>query len=85
MTVKGSPDGLGRRLAELPWVTHVTVTQENRASRWQINVSQAGIAETNLLRYILSDQGVIVTEFNRKKYELEEVFMEIVKGDGNDS
>ena len=26
---------------------------------------------------------VTVTEFSRKKYELEEVFMEIVKGDGD--
>jgi hypothetical protein len=32
----------------------------------------------------MSDSAVTVLAFNRKKYELEEVFMEIVKGDGND-
>lgn len=85
MTVKGHPAGLDRRLAELPWVTDTTVMQENGASRWQIHVSEAGIAERNLLRYVLADQCVIVTEFNRKKYRLEEVFMDIVKGDGNDN
>jgi len=30
---------------------------------------------------VLADRNLTVTEFSRKKYELEEVFMEIVKGD----
>lgn len=83
LTVKGAPNGLGERLAELPWVETTTVAQRNGASIWQVGVSDETAAEANLLRHVLTDQRVTVIEFSRKKYELEEVFMEIVKGDGD--
>jgi len=82
---KGTPDGLRKRLDNLPWVTNTSVTQNNGASVWQVSVSDKAAAEADLLRQVLLDPDVTVTEFSRKKYELEEVFMEIVKGDGNDS
>ncbi len=85
VTVKGSPQGFGERLAELSWVTHVSAKQYDGASVWQIGVSDEAVAETALLRFVLEDRNVTVTEFSRKKYELEEVFMEIVKGEGNGS
>lgn len=81
VTVKGQPNGLAKRLQELPWVTGTTVTQQNGTSTWQITVSEEASAEANLLRHILGDPEVLITEFSRRKYELEEVFMEIVKGD----
>jgi ABC-2 type transport system ATP-binding protein len=81
VALKGAPDGLGERLAELPWVTHTVVAQHNGASLWQVSVSDEATAETTLLRHVLADQQVTVIEFSRKKYELEEIFMEIVKGD----
>ena len=83
VVLEGSPNGLGKRLAELPWVAHTTVAQRNGTSVWQVSVSDEAAAKKNLLRYMLADPAATVTEFNRKKYELEEVFMEIVKGDGN--
>ncbi|GAP10096.1 ABC-type multidrug transport system, ATPase component [Bellilinea caldifistulae] len=83
MTIKGEPEGLGEKLANLPWVTHTSVSQHNGSSLWQISVNDEVEAETNLLRYVLADEMITVTEFNRKKYELEEVFMEVIKGDGN--
>lgn len=83
VALKGSPQGLGARLAELPWVTHTSVTEHNGVSHWQISVSDEALAEATLLRHVLADQNMTVVEFSRKKYELEEVFMKIVKGDGN--
>lgn len=83
LTVKGPPNGLGERLSDLPWVTHTTVNQQNGSSIWQISVSNEQAAEVILLRHVLTDRHVTVTEFSRKKYELEEVFMEIVKGNNN--
>jgi ABC-2 type transport system ATP-binding protein len=83
LTVKGAPDGLGERLAELPWVETTTVAQRNEVSIWQVGVSDEMTAEASLLRHVLADHRVTVIEFSRKKYELEEVFMEIVKGDGD--
>lgn len=80
VTLKGSPDGLGKRLTELPWVTHTTEIHRNGNSVWQVSISDEGAAEDGLLRYILEDRRLKVTEFSRKQYELEEVFMAIVKG-----
>ena len=79
----GASDRLGARLAELPWVSGSTVTQHNGGSRWQVSVSDEAAAEAGLLRHVLADSTATVTEFSRKKYELEEIFMEIVKGDGD--
>jgi ABC-2 type transport system ATP-binding protein len=83
VTVKGNPNGLDRRLAALPWVTGTVVTQQPGSSTWQIGVREESTADVHLLRNILADPQVAVTEFSRKKYELEEVFMEIVNGEGN--
>ena len=84
VTLKGGgSNGLGERLAQLPWVVHTTVTQRNGTSMWQVSVSDEVAAEMHLLRSVMADPTVMVTEFSRKKYELEEVFMDIVKGDGN--
>ncbi len=83
VATKGAPDGLGARLAELPWVTHSLVTRHNGTSLWQVSVGDEAAAEASLLRHVLADPAATVTEFSRKKYELEEVFMEIVKGDGD--
>ena len=84
VTLKGGgSNGLGERLAELPWVAHTTVTQRNGTSMWQVSVSDEASAEIHLLRSVMADPTVMVTEFSRKKFELEEVFMDIVKGDGD--
>jgi len=83
LAIKGSPNGLGERLSGLPWVANATETRKNGSSIWQVSVSDETAAEKNLLRHILADEKLTVTEFSRKKYELEEVFMEIVKGDGD--
>lgn len=83
LIIKGPSNDLGERLSSLPWVTHTSLSQHNESSIWQVGVSDAAAAEEILLRHILSDPSLRVTEFSRKKYELEEVFMEIVKGDGD--
>jgi ABC-2 type transport system ATP-binding protein len=83
VTVKGVPEGLDKQLAGLPWVTNSTMAQHNGSSTWQVSVSDEAAAEAHLLRHIQENPQVTVTEFSRKKYELEEVFMEIVIGDND--
>jgi ABC-2 type transport system ATP-binding protein len=83
IALKGRRNGLDERLAKLPWVTHTTVAQQNGTSVWQVSVSDEAAAEKDLLRYVLADPAMVVTEFSRKTYELEEAFMDIVKGEGN--
>jgi ABC-2 type transport system ATP-binding protein len=83
VALKGGSNGLGERLGVLPWVAHATVAHHDGTNVWQISVSNEAVAEKDLLRFLLADPAVTVAEFNRKKFELEDVFMEIVKGDGN--
>ena len=49
----------------------------------RVSVSDEAAAEARLLRHVQENPQVTVTGFSRKEYELEEVFMEIVKGDSN--
>jgi ABC-2 type transport system ATP-binding protein len=83
--LKHTPENLERQLAAVPWVTRTSLVQRNGADIWLVGVSDEAAANKELLRLVLSDPEVEITEFNRKKYELEEVFVEIVKGDNHDS
>jgi len=79
--VKGDGGSAKTRLAQQPWVTSVTTESSNSTTTLQVNVTDTGAAEAQLLRLILADTGATVTEFGRKKYNLEEVFLGIVEGD----
>jgi ABC-2 type transport system ATP-binding protein len=81
--LKGPTDRLRERLSELSWVKNTTVKNQNGSSLWQISVSEESAAESSLLRHILDDRRLTVTKFSRKKYELEEVFMQIIRGDSD--
>lgn len=83
--LKGSSGTVDQRLGQLPWVTHTSLVKRNGVDIWQVGVSDEAAAERELLRFVLTDPETMVTSFNRKKYELEEVFMDIVKGDSNES
>lgn len=81
--IKDETTPLDQLLKKVPWVADTYLQQRNGASIWQISVNDEAAAEKELLRLVLSDPTVKVTEFHRKKFELEEVFMDIVKGDEN--
>lgn len=84
VVLKGRADRLGERLAGLPWVTQTHTNTHNGNTVFQVSISDEGAAEADLLRFVLADPAITVTEFSRKKYELEEVFMAIVKGAHNE-
>src|SRR5512137_1707646 len=83
VTVKGSTDHIEERLRQLSWVTQTRAARHNGSTIWQVGVSDEAAAEAHLLRHILADEAVVVTDFNRKKYDLEEVFMNLVQGENN--
>jgi ABC-2 type transport system ATP-binding protein len=86
LMVKGDGQSAKARLSQQAWVTSVITTAHNGSTGLQVNVTDAGAAEAQLLRLVLADSGATVTEFGRKKYNLEEVFLGIVEGDnGNDN
>jgi ABC-2 type transport system ATP-binding protein len=66
-----------------PWVTSVTEVPGNGYLSWSVGVTDEAAAESNLLRMVLSEPAATVVEFGRKKYNLEEVFLNIVQGGNN--
>jgi ABC-2 type transport system ATP-binding protein len=80
MALKGDPARAQQRVAAQPWVSNITATPANTHTAWQVTVTDEAAAEEQLLRLVLADDQVNVLEFGRKKYELEEVFLDLVEG-----
>jgi len=85
LIVKGEGESAKTRISQEAWVTSVTAESSNGTTALQVNVTDEGAAESQLLRLVLEDSGATVTEFGRKKHNLEEVFLGIVEGDKNDN
>lgn len=81
LTVRGDGRIAQDCIAGQPWVSSVTLASSNGSTSMQVKVTDEKIAEDQLLRLALSDPQTTVTEFGRKKHNLEEVFLEIVSGD----
>jgi ABC-2 type transport system ATP-binding protein len=79
VTTKGGIDGIEGRLAGQPWIRQIDAARRDGAVAWQIGVTDEEAAEARLLRLVLADENVIVTGFQQKRYELEEVFMKLVE------
>lgn len=79
----GDLDAARKNVESQTWVSEVQVTQEEGGATWIIAVSDADMAEAQLLRLLLSDGDLVVTDFRRRQYELEEIFFDIVEGGGD--
>ena len=79
VTLEGALDAVHARVSALPWVAGMETLHRNGTTTWQINVNDEHAAKAQLLRHILSDARVTVTGFAQKKYELEEIFMNLVE------
>jgi ABC-2 type transport system ATP-binding protein len=66
-----------------PWVTAVQVEQSDGRANWLVTVSDANVAEDQLLGLAMSEPGVKVTSFGQSKYDLEDVFMNLVGGNSH--
>jgi len=68
------------RLEKLPWVSGIKATSLEAQTTWQVSVTDEAAAKSELFRILVCDENVIVLEYGRKKYELEDVFLNIVEG-----
>lgn len=76
------------RLTEQTWLADIQGqdTDEGAARhRWSVAVSDPEAAEAQLLRVLLADPTLVVTDFRRRSYELEDVFVQLVEGGEDDS
>jgi ABC-2 type transport system ATP-binding protein len=77
--LKGQIEEARQQVQSQPWCRAIKSTQKQEETVWQVSVSDSTAAETNLLKLLVNDP-VVVTEFRRKQYELEDVFMQVVEG-----
>ncbi len=80
MKVKGCDEAIRNAVRAQPWVSSLTETPVNGYTSWSVRVTDEAAAENNLLRMILSEPAASVVEFGRQKYDLEDVFLNIVEG-----
>jgi ABC-2 type transport system ATP-binding protein len=80
LKIKGNSDLARSTLEGQEWVTNIQETELPDGASFFVSVSDEAVAEEKLLRLLLVDATTIVTEFGRKKYELEEIFFNLVQG-----
>ncbi len=83
VTLRGETQQAYQKLSDQSWVQEIKTSGENGTTTWVVSVTDADIAEQRLLRVLMTDEDLVVTEFGRKEYELEEIFLSIVEGGGN--
>ena len=83
VVIKGDPSELERQILNQAWVSGIDVISGDEQTTWQVRVTDDEAAEVRLLPLLTGDEHTTVTEFGRKKYELEEIFLDIVEGDNH--
>lgn len=83
VVIKGNPDAAHARVVSQPWVSKINATTAGSQTTWQISVTDEAAAEAQLLQLVQTDKQVMVIEFGRKKYKLEDIFLSIVEGGNN--
>lgn len=81
LALKGKVEPVRERLEAQSWVLSVRAGESDGQTTWRVYVSDEEAAEARLLRLVLSDPEVTVTEFGRVRSGLEDVFMQLVGGD----
>jgi ABC-2 type transport system ATP-binding protein len=80
LAFRGDDRAVRDQLMTYPWISDIAVTAENGAHSVAVTVTDEEAAESNLLRSVVSRNDVLVTAFGRKQNNLEDVFLNLVKG-----
>jgi len=83
LEIEGQAGQAQAQIAEQAWVSNIDVASAHGQTTWQVTVTDDEAAKAQLLRMVLADERLTVTNFGRKTYELEEIFMNIVEGDNH--
>jgi ABC-2 type transport system ATP-binding protein len=86
LVVRGDGASTQACLKQQPWVSSIAAKRVNGHTELQVTCKDLEAAERRLLRVALEDPATVVTECGLHKYDLEEVFMQVVEGgscDGN--
>jgi ABC-2 type transport system ATP-binding protein len=80
ISLKGEYRSAYERITNLPWVTGVRVVPVDSRTMLEVNVTDESKAEEELPKLVFHNGDSVVTAFGKKRFELEDVFMEIVEG-----
>jgi ABC-2 type transport system ATP-binding protein len=83
LQTRGDVQQIRSLIAGQPWVSAVQFEQTDGRANWQVSVSDLNAAEDQLLGLVIAVPGVKVTSFCQSKYDLEEVFMNLVGGNNH--
>ena len=84
LVFKGNVEQTKQRLENIAWVQNVRTGAQNHGyHKLIVNVVDQERAEKELLRVILSDENIHVSEFQRLKLNLEDVFLQLVEGENH--
>jgi len=83
--MRGDAEKARQRIAGQPWATNIVAKERYEGTTWWVSVSDPQAAEAQLLRLLLVDDGLVVTDFHRRERELEDVFLQIVEGGQHDN
>lgn len=80
--MKAVPENTLQRIQSLGYVSNIHQHEKEGLVEWQVEISDEGAAESGLLRAILEDP-VVVTAFQKRQYELEDVFINLIEGENH--
>jgi len=83
LVIEGDAGLAQERVRSQAWVGDIESVTGEGETTWQVSVTDEAAAKDQLLRLVLSDEQITVTNFGKKTYELEEIFMNIVEGDNH--
>jgi len=84
VTLRGDAESIASantQVNELAWVSGIEASQRDDQTIWEVSVTDEAAAEDELLSLLVSS-GLKVSDFGRKDYDLEDVFLSIVEGSG---
>lgn len=80
INLKGDTESALKLVQSQAWVNGIKTGEHGDEITWQVSVSDPEAAEAQLLKLLVNTPAV-VTEFRRKQYELEDIFMQVIEGD----
>ncbi|HSB67322.1 MAG TPA: ABC transporter ATP-binding protein [Anaerolineales bacterium] len=83
MQTRGDIQVIRSLFASQPWITEVQMEQSDGQAHWQVSVSDAAIAEEQLLSLVVPVPGIRVIEYGKSKFELEDIFLNLVGGNNH--
>ena len=85
MDVQGNIERAQTIARKQAWVSNVEMRVQESTTQMLVIVTDEKAAQAQLLRLLMADEKLIITNYGRKKYELEEIFLNIVEGEENGS